>query len=87
MTFTPKTPAFEKAVKDSRNLKAKPDNDELLEVCAPLFNNLAKNLAFYSTYIRMDADYTIPSNSSTPFSNKAPKTLPSPKHPSPGCST
>ncbi|KAL8749991.1 MAG: hypothetical protein Q9199_007347 [Rusavskia elegans] len=31
MTFTPKTPAFEKAVKDSRNLKAKPDNDELLE--------------------------------------------------------
>lgn len=33
MTFTPKTPAFEKAVKDSRNLKAKPDNDELLQVC------------------------------------------------------
>ncbi|CAL8580737.1 MAG: hypothetical protein LQ349_001550 [Xanthoria aureola] len=32
MTFTPKTPAFEKAVKDSRNLKAKPDNDELLEL-------------------------------------------------------
>ena len=36
MTFTPKTPAFEKAVKDSRNLKQKPDNDELLEVCSPL---------------------------------------------------
>lgn len=35
MTFTPKTPAFEKAVKDSRNLKAKPDNDELLEVSFP----------------------------------------------------
>ncbi|KAL8936264.1 MAG: hypothetical protein Q9216_005026 [Gyalolechia sp. 2 TL-2023] len=32
MTFTPKTPAFEKAVKDSRNLKAKPDNDELLQL-------------------------------------------------------
>ncbi|KAL8988265.1 MAG: hypothetical protein Q9177_002629 [Variospora cf. flavescens] len=32
MTFTPKTPAFEKAIKDSRNLKAKPDNDDLLEV-------------------------------------------------------
>lgn len=32
MTFTPKTPAFEKAIKDSRNLKAKPDNDELLQV-------------------------------------------------------
>ncbi|KAI4179284.1 MAG: hypothetical protein LQ348_005438 [Seirophora lacunosa] len=31
MTFTPKTPAFEKAIKDSRNLKAKPDNDELLQ--------------------------------------------------------
>ncbi|KAI4131530.1 MAG: hypothetical protein LQ338_001164 [Usnochroma carphineum] len=26
------TPAFEKAIKDSRNLKAKPDNDELLEL-------------------------------------------------------
>ncbi|KAL8861288.1 MAG: hypothetical protein Q9178_002160 [Gyalolechia marmorata] len=32
MTFTPKTPAFEKAIKDSRNLKEKPDNDELLEL-------------------------------------------------------
>ncbi|KAL8748408.1 MAG: hypothetical protein Q9184_007323 [Pyrenodesmia sp. 2 TL-2023] len=32
MTFTPKTPAFETAIKDSRNLKAKPDNDELLEL-------------------------------------------------------
>ncbi|KAL8648510.1 MAG: hypothetical protein Q9210_004950 [Variospora velana] len=32
MTFTPKTPAFEKAIKDSRNLKAKPDNDELLQL-------------------------------------------------------
>lgn len=36
MTFTPKTPAFEKAIKESRNLKAKPDNDELLEVENPL---------------------------------------------------
>lgn len=27
-----KTAAFEKAVTDSRNLKAKPTNDELLEV-------------------------------------------------------
>ncbi|KAL8867147.1 MAG: hypothetical protein Q9174_005846, partial [Haloplaca sp. 1 TL-2023] len=32
MTFTPKSPAFEKAVKESRNLKAKPDQDELLEL-------------------------------------------------------
>ncbi|KAL8801102.1 MAG: hypothetical protein Q9182_004695 [Xanthomendoza sp. 2 TL-2023] len=32
MPFTPKTPAFEKAIKDSRNLKQKPDNDELLEL-------------------------------------------------------
>ncbi|KAL8669638.1 MAG: hypothetical protein Q9168_005781 [Polycauliona sp. 1 TL-2023] len=32
MTFTPKSPAFEKATKESRNLKAKPDNDELLEL-------------------------------------------------------
>ncbi|KAL8962685.1 MAG: hypothetical protein Q9183_005120 [Haloplaca sp. 2 TL-2023] len=32
MTITPKTPAIEKAVKDSRNLKAKPDQDELLEL-------------------------------------------------------
>ncbi|KAL8942531.1 MAG: hypothetical protein Q9211_001356 [Gyalolechia sp. 1 TL-2023] len=34
MTSTTKTPAFEKAVKDSRNLKAKPDNDELLQLYA-----------------------------------------------------
>nr|POE82421.1 acyl-coa-binding protein like 1 [Quercus suber] len=29
-----KSPAFEQAVKDSRNLKAKPTNDELLELYA-----------------------------------------------------
>ncbi|KAL8948386.1 MAG: hypothetical protein Q9222_005427 [Ikaeria aurantiellina] len=32
MTFTPKSPAFEKAIKDSRNLKAKPTDDELLDL-------------------------------------------------------
>ncbi len=30
-----KTPAFEQAIKDSRNLKAKPTNDELLKVRLP----------------------------------------------------
>ncbi|KAI4090116.1 MAG: hypothetical protein LQ339_008429 [Xanthoria mediterranea] len=45
MTFTPKTPAFEKAVKDSRNLKAKPDNDELLELYS-LFKQGSQNPPF-----------------------------------------
>lgn len=31
------TPAFKKAVEDSRKLKAKPNNDELLEVLNRLF--------------------------------------------------
>ena len=30
------TAAFKKAVEDSRKLKAKPNNDELLEACAVL---------------------------------------------------
>ncbi|KAL8709352.1 MAG: hypothetical protein Q9220_005945 [cf. Caloplaca sp. 1 TL-2023] len=34
MVFTPKSPPFEKAIKESRNLKAKPTDDELLELYA-----------------------------------------------------
>ena len=87
MTFTPKTPAFEKAVKDSRNLKAKPDNDELLEVYIPPLG-LGPNLPILLHFMAPNTDHeNLRRNSSTPSSNKVHKTLPSPKRPSPGCST
>ena len=73
------TPAFKKAVEESRKLKAKPTDDELLQVSATLtqpFSDRHKPLTSNPA-----------GNSSTASSSKARKTRPSSRPRTQACST
>ena len=83
-TMVAQTPAFKKAVEDSRKLKAKPNNDELLEV-NPL--SLSPSLPSYSFHCSQKYHILIRSflaSSCTHTTNKArAKTSPRPRSPAP----
>lgn len=77
-----KTAAFEQAIKDSRNLKAKPTNDELLKVSIAICFCLSQTVMFRRL---RGTDYF--SNSFTPISSKAAKTHPLTRPINPALST